>query len=74
MVAPLLILLVATASEPRLVAHARATATIVEGRRIHLSAQMIDAGSGGAPHVQRSRLQRRDEHGAPAEIRLLEFQ
>jgi hypothetical protein len=72
---PILLLLMAAAPQPA-GAHLQAVATarIVSGQRIRLTA--IDAKAGASKPVpwQRSRIRRTDGHGSPTELRLAEFQ
>jgi hypothetical protein len=74
MVATLLLALAASASQPNSGLAARATATIVEGRRIHLGEQFVEPAAKPIPQVQRTRVRRSSDGAAPSEWRLLEFQ
>lgn len=74
MIATLLVALAASASQPKASAVGRVTATILEGRRIHLGEQLIDPVGAPSPQVQRTRVRRSGEGTAPSEWRLLEFQ
>jgi len=74
MIALLLLAMAADASTARSHAAGLATATILEGRRIHLIEQAIEPGAVPLPRVQHTRTIRRSGTGRPVEVRLLEFQ